>query len=363
MAGRKMKTAKSNSTTSAPRRNKQAEEVETFVGMDMSGPERSAGGVDLTIYFETSEPEASGPLTVEVDMGPVEPDPPRRTKTTVLSPDWSSWEEIDTPGHEVLPAPSPKPRFRQLMVLMERPFFALGKTRIKPIDYVSDDGRVSVRVDAGPQGMATIYDADLLIFLVGKLSESPRSEETMLIRPIEYFEAMGSSKGGDQYRLFELGLGRLRETRVTTNARPDGKPGEERLFNWLANVTPCSEGWLVQPSSWIREGAQSSFVLSVSKDYFVLSGLERFLYLTARKHTGRLFGNVFHIGSDTLFWKSGSAGQKARFKHEMREIITRNALPDYSFCWRERGRGSAALIEMHRDGLAGADRLTRRSGG
>jgi plasmid replication initiation protein len=103
-------------------------------------------------------------------------------------------------------------------------------------------------------------------------------------------------------------------------------------------------------------------VLSVSREYFALSGLERFLYLTARKHTGRGFGEVFPIRSDTLFLKSGSAGQKDRFKHEMRKIITRNALPEYSYSWKERGRRSAALVEMHRDGLVGADRLTRSRG-
>ena len=249
------------------------------------------------------------------------------------------------------------------MVLMERPFFALSKTRMKPIDYVSSDGRITVRVEPGPQGMATIYDADLLIFLIGKLSENSRAEGTVLIRPTEFFEAVGSSKGGDQYRLLEAGLDRLKETRVTTNARPDGKPGEKQLFSWLADITRCSEGWVVQSSSWIREGAQSNFVLPVSSDYFVLSGLERFLYLTARKHTGRQFGNVFEIRSDTLFRKSGSAGQKARFKHEIREIITRNALPDYCLCWRARGRGSEALIEMFWDGLTGSVRTKRRLGG
>ena len=105
-------------------------------------------------------------------------------------------------------------------------------------------------------------------------------------------------------------------------------------------------------NEWVREGAQSNFVLSVSPDYFGLSGLERFLYLKARKHTGRGFGKVFR--SDPIpFPEIRKCGSEAKFKHEMHKIIIRNALPDYCFPWRDRGRGNAALIEMHRDGLTG----------
>ncbi|MBF0336091.1 MAG: replication initiator protein A, partial [Alphaproteobacteria bacterium] len=49
---------------------------------------------------------------------------------------------------------------------MERPFFSLAKRkRVKPIDYRSPDGSVWVRVEPHQTyGMATIYDADILIW-------------------------------------------------------------------------------------------------------------------------------------------------------------------------------------------------------
>ena len=49
---------------------------------------------------------------------------------------------------------------------MERPFFSLAKSkRIKPISYTSPDGSVWVTVKAVPDyGMATIWDADILIW-------------------------------------------------------------------------------------------------------------------------------------------------------------------------------------------------------
>jgi plasmid replication initiation protein len=56
---------------------------------------------------------------------------------------------------------------------MERPFFSLAKRkRLKPIDYVSPDGKIWVKV-AGHQdyGMATIWDADILIWAASALME------------------------------------------------------------------------------------------------------------------------------------------------------------------------------------------------
>ena len=53
---------------------------------------------------------------------------------------------------------------------MERPFFSLSKRkRLKPINYESRDG-IFVRVTANPEfGMATIWDADVLIGTVSRL--------------------------------------------------------------------------------------------------------------------------------------------------------------------------------------------------
>jgi plasmid replication initiation protein len=53
---------------------------------------------------------------------------------------------------------------RDAQDLMAYPFFSLAKSkRLKPIDFKS--GPVSIRVEAVPEhGMATIWDADLLIW-------------------------------------------------------------------------------------------------------------------------------------------------------------------------------------------------------
>src|SRR3546814_14983153 len=61
---------------------------------------------------------------------------------------------------------------RDYQETMQRPFFSLSKKkRLKPIEYLSPDKSVTVHVSANPAyGMATIWDADIMIYLA-------RSEE------------------------------------------------------------------------------------------------------------------------------------------------------------------------------------------
>src|SRR3954454_2038824 len=55
---------------------------------------------------------------------------------------------------------------------MERPFFSLAKRkRLKPIEYNSPNGEIFVKVYPNPEfGMATIWDADILIWAASTLN-------------------------------------------------------------------------------------------------------------------------------------------------------------------------------------------------
>src|SRR3546814_10151037 len=59
---------------------------------------------------------------------------------------------------------------------MERPFFSLSKRkRLKPIDYISPDRKITVHVSANSEyGLATIYDLDILIYCASVLIEHKR---------------------------------------------------------------------------------------------------------------------------------------------------------------------------------------------
>jgi hypothetical protein len=211
---------------------------------------------------------------------------------------------------------------QQLMVLMERPFFGLGKRRVEPLEYLSPDKSIHIQVHPRPDGMATIYDADLLMFLVKELADSPaRTGATVILRAGAYLTAVGSTKGGDQYALLAKAIQRLSTTRITTNVQFDGKPGPIHTFAGIASAARQGNDWHITLPSGIAEGARSKFVLDICPEYFALGGFDRCLYLTGRKHVGRDRSKVFRIRVSTMWAKSGSGGKLSRFRHEFSNSI------------------------------------------
>src|SRR3954447_10959598 len=86
---------------------------------------------------------------------------------------------------------------------MERPFFSLAKRkRLKPIEYVSPNGEVFVNVYPNQEfGMATIWDADILIWAASTLNgmknrgvnDLPR---TFNVQPFDLLKAICRDTGG-----------------------------------------------------------------------------------------------------------------------------------------------------------------------
>jgi plasmid replication initiation protein len=241
-------------------------------------------------------------------------------------------------------------RMRQLMVLMERPFFALGKHRVAPLNYLSSDGTIQVQITPGPVGMATIYDADLLMFLVSHLADSSAHNGTSVtLKGSDFLAALKVGTGGDQYALLAKSIRRLETTQVMTNARPDGKPGSVCHFTWIKKASREGKTWEISLPDWIAEGARSRHVLDVCAGYFDLGGFERRLYLIARKHVGRDPGSVFRIKILTLWAKSGSGSTLAKFRHELKSIVTRDQLPEYRLDFKENGSAGGLVLMTVKD--------------
>jgi hypothetical protein len=57
---------------------------------------------------------------------------------------------------EFVPEASRGRALRQLMVLMERPFFALSKRQTSPSEYTGPDGTIEVSVEPGPQSLRRV---------------------------------------------------------------------------------------------------------------------------------------------------------------------------------------------------------------
>ena len=228
--------------------------------------------------------------------------------------------------------------------MMERPFFSLAKSkRVKPIDYRSPDGKLWVHVSASPDyGMATIWDADILIYCASVLADMARRgvndvPRKLHLMPYDLLRAIGRQPTGRAYELLGQALDRLVATTVKTNIRAENR--REATFSWLDGWTQLvdekterSRGMTIELSSWFYEGVlMQGGVLSIDRAYFDISGgRERWLYRVARKHAGGAGEGGFAISLPTLFEKSGAEGQYRRFKFEIAKIAERDELPGYA---------------------------------
>ncbi len=206
---------------------------------------------------------------------------------------------------------------------MERPFFSLSKSkRLKPIDYTSPDGEVWVKVlPHQDYGMASIWDADVLIWAASVLAEMQKRRaneipRTLHFQPFDLLRAIGRRTGGTDYRLLREALARLQATVVKTNIRARGRR-KERQFGWIEGWTDLvdeqtgqSRGMSITVSEWFHEGVlMEGGVLAVDPAYFgITGGRERWLYRVARKHAGGHGAEGFAVSLPTLFEKSGAEG-------------------------------------------------------
>jgi plasmid replication initiation protein len=246
--------------------------------------------------------------------------------------------------------------------MMERPFFSLSKSkRLKPIDYTSPDGRTWVHVSANPNyGMATIWDADILIYCASVLNDMKerRANEiprVLRVMPYDILRSIGRPVSGRSYALLAAALDRLQSTTIKTNIRAEQR--REATFSWLDSWsqivdqrTERSRGISLALSNWFYEGVlMAGGVLSIDRAYFdITGGRERWLYRVARKHAGGAGEAGFSIALPTLFEKSGAEGQYRRFKFEMAAIVRDNALPGYDLEFVEAASSPEPLLHIVR---------------
>jgi plasmid replication initiation protein len=252
--------------------------------------------------------------------------------------------------------------------MMERPFFSLSKSkRLKPIDYTAPNGKTWVHVSANPNyGMATIWDADILIYcasILNDMKERRANEIPRVLRvmPYDILRSIGRPVSGRSYALLNAALDRLQSTTIKTNIRADHR--REATFSWLDSwsqivdeKTERSRGMSIALSSWFYDGVlMAGGVLSIDRAYFdITGGRERWLYRVARKHAGGAGEAGFSIAMPTLFEKSGAEGQYRRFKFEIAAIVRQNGLPGYALALTPAATSSEPLLHIVRRDAASA---------
>ncbi|MBM9401024.1 replication initiator protein A [Gluconacetobacter azotocaptans] len=225
---------------------------------------------------------------------------------------------------------------RDLRDLMGRPFFGLGKTpRVIPIEYETRYAGVSVSAPGG-SGIATIWDADVLIWLTGQIVDALNHglwvSRHVRFTPWRLFRDLGWATGANEYRRLHGALGRLAVTTVATSIR-HGADWRNKPFTWISGLRVTQdEGVALTLPDWLMEAAcDRSRVLTLDPAYFRLGGgLERWLYRLARRHAGRQ-KDGWRFDLADLHARSGSLTRRRDFAAKIRAIALARTVPGYTF--------------------------------
>jgi plasmid replication initiation protein len=236
--------------------------------------------------------------------------------------------------------------------LMDVALFRLSKRDQqagKVIRYELRDGYVEVK--AGPDGMASVWDYDIVLMMISHLTESmnlfnagrgkmPGRKFVPHVTDITKF--CRRAKGGRQSDEIEAALDRLKGTviksvRVTRSRNGKGMEREvesEGLIGHYKVVSRTETGKVatieIEAPNWIYNEITTGpkpDVLTVHPDYFLIDlGLGRFVYRLARRAAGKTRAKwAFR----TIYERSGSTGTFKEFCRMMRKLIDANDLPEY----------------------------------
>lgn len=248
----------------------------------------------------------------------------------------------DSDGGETLAvfrsiAGDPSPRDAQ--DLMAYPWFSLAKgKRTVPIDFKGGD--IVIRVEGTAEhGIATIWDADVLIWAASQIVEArdagiPTSR-LMATSPYEILQYIRRGTSARDYQRLKAALDRLQSTTVATSIRQT--PGRRlHRFSWINEWKERTDGQgkplgleLILPD-WFYSGILTeSLILTIDRRYFQLTGgIERWLFRLVRKHAGRQRSG-WRFDFRHLHAKSGSLARFSDFALDLRRIAAEQPLPGY----------------------------------
>lgn len=274
---------------------------------------------------------------------------------------------------------------KDLMDTLEHPFYSLSK-RPEMSPRIYRNGPVQVELIPSRKGLPTIYDKDLLIYAVSKVTAGMR--RGLSVGPVvempsaEILQFTNRGTSGREYRALEDALERLAGTLVKTTLRAPRGGKDVAMFHLVENATLGRRGRLgvtgctIRLPEWVFEAIEANAILTLHPDYFRLKRpLEKRLYELGRKHCGNQ--PRWTVGIDTLHRKAGAQGAVRNFRGAVKRLAETDHLPDYRVAFdvgadqvtfRSRGRDhdsttnsaplphlSACAMEAARQMIPGAD--------
>ena len=228
---------------------------------------------------------------------------------------------------------------RDAQDMMAYPFFSLAKSRrTAPIDFRS--GGVTVRVEGTQEhGIATIWDADILIWAASQIVEARdagiRPSRRMQATPYEILRFIGRGTSLRDYQRLKAALDRLQSTTIATSIRETTGRRLHR-FSWINEWKERTDARgaplgleLILPDWFFAGVLDAALVLTIDPAYFRLTGgIERWLYRLVRKHGGKQ-RDGWQFDFPYLYRKSGSLAQPRDFARDLRLLAARQSLPGY----------------------------------
>jgi len=228
---------------------------------------------------------------------------------------------------------------RDAQDLMAYPFFSLAKSRrTAPIDF--RNGKITIRVEGTQEhGIATIWDADILIWAASQIVEARdagiRPSRRIQATPYEILRFIGRGTSLRDYQRLKAALDRLQSTTVATSIRETTGRRLHR-FSWInewkerADARGMPLGIELILPDWFFAGVlDDALILTIDRAYFRLrGGIERWLYRLVRKHGGRQ-RDGWQFDFHYLHRKSGSLAKPYDFACDLRTLVARQSLPGY----------------------------------
>ena len=257
--------------------------------------------------------------------------------------------------------------------LMDINPFGLGKKpRFAPIVYDLKDAKITV-TGSGEYGIATIYDYDIVIYMISHLTrqmndiknkivrgeQNPRLPQRLMhVSVYDLFKQLKIADGGKQLDLLKAKLQRLKGTVIEIDKKVDDTFRRDGVLSLIGDYEIDSETksgkiseFILEIPRWIYDGvvrAADPTVLTLCDEYMLLkSGYHKFLARIARKSAGE---NSWNWTIEQLYERSGSNQPMKKFRADIKEAIDKletDPLPDYDIFYTEVGTGRRKNMNIH----------------
>ena len=235
------------------------------------------------------------------------------------------------------------------MASMDVPIFSLsrhGDTSVRRFER----GEKSLTVTPSVLGAATVFDKDLLLFVVSQIVEARNKglpvSRTVRVNSYDYLVGTDRSVGGKSFEGVIDTLRRLKGTNLETNIETGGikqthgfgliedyKVLTERkrtAFNEKGKRVELSRvlSFELTLSEWLMNGLMEFQVFTLDRDYFKLNKpIDRRLYEVCKWHCRDQA--LWKVGIDLLASKLSVSRERFKFRADIRDIIKRQPLPEY----------------------------------